>query len=233
MHSVPVALPEQPTPEQKVSNEEREARCQSIMERLRGKRYAACKLQNFVATTAAQKRVKEQVMRLCDEDTIRQIVKDGRNVIFYGPPGTGKDHLMAAMMRQLIWLGMRRATSRHKSSLSTSTNRRYYIDWLSGPKLTSTFRDFESDTMPYLQRVDVLCISDPAVSEQLTAFQAERYYELVDARYSHQRATWITANVTGITDLGNRLSPQIADRLRDGAITVHCNWESYRKASKP
>ena len=40
-----------------------------------------------------------------------------------------------------------------------------------------------------------------------------------------------TVNVASGAELDERLSPQGADRLRDGALAIYCDWSSWRKAA--
>jgi len=191
----------------------------------RGKRYAECTLDSFEPCCEKSKTAKALVASLLVKQRMRDIIADGTNIVFYGPPGTGKDHLLAAMIRRLIEGGVE--YSAHTSSLRHRQQKQIY--WTSGVALCSLFRDFEkTEQFADRQRVPILAISDPVVSE-LTAFQAERYYELLDYRYNHQLATWLTCNVADSADLATRLTPQLADRIKDGAIAIHCNWESHRK----
>ncbi len=193
-------------------------------ELLRGCRYANCTVDNFDATSDVQRAVKAQVRELTSVSRVKEILGNGNNVIFFGPPGTGKDHLMSAMLRRMVLGGFSLHGVKKDSKLS--------LTWTTGPELLSKFRDFEDrETMKYLQRVGVLAVSDPVVSESLTAFQAERWYELADARYNAMRPTFMTANIANSKDLERLMSPQIADRLRHNAIPIHCNWPSYRKVT--
>ena len=40
---------------------------------------------------------------------------------------------------------------------------------------------------------------------------------------------WVTVNVNSRAELDSRMGVQLADRLVDGALTLFCNWPSYRK----
>ena len=56
-------------------------------------------------------------------------------------------------------------------------------------------------------------------------------FRILDGRYSRRRPTWVTVNVSSRAELNERLTPQNADRLRDGALAVFCDWQTYRKTA--
>jgi DNA replication protein DnaC len=141
----------------------------------------------------------------------------GKNVILYGGKGTGKDHLL---------MGLARFAFGQCQS----------VTWRNGADLFAEFRDTMggSETEAHLLRkystCKVLWISDPIpVAGELTPYQGATLFSIVDARYRECLPTWVTINVASATDFSRLLLPQVADRLRDGALCIHCNWASYRK----
>ena len=181
----------------------------------RGGRYAGCRLENFDCPTAPQlaavKRLLQYAERLTDH------VRAGDSLTLFGPVGTGKDHLLAAMMRLAVLGG-------------------FTVAWRSGAELFGEVRDridqerSEASWVSALLAVDVLAISDPLPPiGSLTEFQAAMLFRVIDGRYSRSRSTWITINCRDADDAQARLTPQIVDRLRHRALSVHCNWPSYRK----
>ena len=108
--------------------------------------------------------------------------------------------------------------------------------WINGADMRGDVRDgtksetLERDYVKRLTRPDVLWISDPLpVGGSLTEAQQDRLFRVLDDRYSAMKPTWVTVNVMSGTELDERLGPQNADRLRDGALAVFCNWPTNRK----
>jgi hypothetical protein len=54
-------------------------------------------------------------------------------------------------------------------------------------------------------------------------------FRAIDARYRDYRPTWVTINVGGGDEAEDRMGMQLVDRLRDRAVSIHCNWPSHRK----
>lgn len=181
----------------------------------RGERYADCRLHNFRCDVASQRtaanKLADFVGRAHGEP------KSGEGVFLFGPCGTGKDHL--AMGAAMGWI--------HNTGLAAK--------WLSGAMLFEKLRDSfdgrktEGEVMGEYQRVPLLWISDPLpVRGELTQYQAEALYRLIDVRYSHKRPVIVTANIEpGKAD--ESLGPAIARRLRESTLQIHTNWPSYRK----
>jgi DNA replication protein DnaC len=184
--------------------------------RERGSRYHRCSLTNFEITDKArQTPILTALARY--ESAIRAMIDDGVGLVFTGPPGSGKDHLMAAMMN---------------AALLNS----YRVRWTSGVKFFSALRDSiggedkEGGVLGPLVVADVLAISDPVPPfGSLSEFQAAKLFEVIDERYNNRRATWVTINAANREEASQRIGHATIDRLRDGAVCVACNWDSYRK----
>lgn len=191
-----------------------------LRERL-GKRYAECKLSTFQLYEDAKDR--ERQMKVIDAlrayaEQMAKHIGTGRGIVLFGPAGTGKDHLLAAMMAHACWLN-------------------FDVAWRNGMDLYAERRDaisaerLERDLIQDLAQPDVLSISDPLPpTGSLTEGQVEFLFRVVDARYRQCRPTWVTANFAKGEEAESRIGKQIVDRLRDGALALHCNWPSYRKA---
>jgi hypothetical protein len=54
-------------------------------------------------------------------------------------------------------------------------------------------------------------------------------FRILDGRYNHLRPTWVSVNVSNRNELDERMGVTLAERLVDGALTIFCNWPSYRK----
>jgi DNA replication protein DnaC len=183
----------------------------------RGKRYANCKMENYNCKCEAQTAAVSRLIEYAEDSKRR--VSEGQNVILFGPRGSGKDHLL---------MGLARLVATHSMSCVT---------WANGVDLLEEFR---AEAMGQIQRYlfgdqdnyetcDVLWISDPLPpSGALTESQQKYMFQLLDARYSAMRPTWITVNCASGAELEARMGAQSADRLRHDALAIHCDWPSYR-----
>lgn len=194
---------------------------QSLVGRI-GERYAECKLRTFVFSEDASVRSKQskviESLREYGTDMPESIAR-GQGLVLYGPAGTGKDHLLSAMMAKACWHNLA-------------------VEWRNGMDLYADRRDAisretpERDLIRDLTVPDVLAISDPIPPwGTLTEGQAEFLFRVVDARYRRRKPIWVTANFAEGKEAESRIGSQVVDRLRDGALALHCNWPSYRRTS--
>lgn len=182
---------------------------------LRGERYAKCGLDNFATDGQQLPCAAVSKLRAYCQD-IAKNAEEGIGVFLFGPCGTGKDHLAMGVAKAFI-----RATRQH-------------VSWASGAMLFEQLRDSfdgkktEGEVMSPHLKAPLLWISDPLpVRGELTQYQVEALYRLVDARYNARRPIVMTANIEpGTADL--TLGPAIARRLRESMIRVHCNWPPFR-----
>jgi DNA replication protein DnaC len=144
----------------------------------------------------------------------------GNGIVLFGPSGTGKDHLLLATARAVL------------------RRRHVTMAWINGVALFAAFRDGldcegrESSGLARYKTPQVLILSDPLPPVgELSPFQASKLLEVIDHRYREQKATWVSINVAHRDEADKRLTPAIADRLRHGALTIHCHWPSHRRAS--
>lgn len=182
-----------------------------------GERYRLCAISALDIYDDRQRKVIEAV-----EDygsNLAERVKAGESLVFYGVPGTGKDHMVAALMRLAILA------------------HGFTVEWKNGMDLQGDFRDSmdsketrESALIKKLVQPDILAISDPVPPfGELTQFQAATLFRIVDGRYRQRKPTWLTMNVASGSELAGKVSEAIVDRLRHGALTLHCEWPSYRR----
>jgi DNA replication protein DnaC len=186
--------------------------------RLRGKRYADCRLSNFELRHEQQRSTVERLENFAKG--IHSHVTSGHGVLCFGAKGTGKDHLLMALARVAV-------------------GHHFSVHWMNGAEMRGDVRDstkmddLERNYVATLVRPDVLWISDPLpVSGSLTEAQQDRLFRVLDARYSRLKPTWVTVNVANREELEERMGPQNADRLRDGALAVFCDWPSFREVMK-
>lgn len=191
---------------------------------VRGSRYANCQLKNYEIhgtekEQAAQIEVRNALVSYCHR--MPEAIQNGECLVLFGPKGTGKDHLVMAMARHAI-VGCGRS-----------------LAWVNGMDLWGEIRDAmdshtsERSLISKYVWPDVLYLSDPLPpTGDLGQHQQAMLFRILDARYSNTRATWVTVNVESGAALEKRLGAQNADRLRDGATALFCNWGSFRKANQ-
>jgi DNA replication protein DnaC len=181
----------------------------------RGRRYAACRLDNYQADGDHQRAVLSAVRDF--RDSLAEHIAAGTNLILVGPSGTGKDHLLAALFNAAVDLPRR-------------------IRWTSGAGLFSSLRDSigeevneEKTLAQWIWACDVLVISDPVpIAGELTNYQRSMLYQIVDTRYNARKPIWATINAATRQEAEQSIGVAIVDRLRDGAVSLACNWKSHR-----
>lgn len=220
------------TLEEHVANEQRErdremSRRQENWRRVIGrigKRYADCSPKNFRISddpeTAAKQRAAITTLKKLTEN-FPQHLESGGNVILYGPPGTGKDHLLVSLIRFAVFGGCD-------------------VAWCNGQDLFGAFRDridsrdSEEDLIRRYVSPEILAISDPVQPKgESSAYATSMLYRIIDGRYRQQKGTWFTVNVASAQEGEQAISGPVFDRMRDNAVTVFCNWPSYRQSNKP
>ncbi|XZE21807.1 ATP-binding protein [Pirellulaceae bacterium SH449] len=182
----------------------------------RGIRYYDSTLDNYSCNTAEQKGVLDKLRQYADEadDNFQK----GKNVVLFGPRGSGKDHLAVGLVRELFAItGVR-------------------VLWYQGVDLLREFdlRDRgRSESRPHEKEIPLLYISDLLPpSGTLSERQQCNVFRMLDHRYSCMLPTIVTLNVADAKDAESRLGAQILDRLRDGALTLNTNWETYRSSGR-
>ena len=162
-----------------------------------------------------QKSALDQVRRLAG--SLKELLAGRSGIIWYGTKGTGKDHLAAALLYHAASLGQ---------------NARFVF----GMSLFSQFRDgmakecLEAETLGRYLNPEVLCISDPLPPlGELSPWNVQVLFRIVDGRQRAKRTTWATMNVADLEEAERRLSPPVFDRLRDRAEIIPCFWPSHRK----
>jgi DNA replication protein DnaC len=157
----------------------------------------------------------------------------GGGIVLYGPAGTGKDHLLVATSGALI---MQTTIADGHGGLMP-LDYRPPIHCVNGMTFYGDCRDAMNDDSSRERRLidrlvapRILILSDPIPPRgTLTEYQVTMLFRVLDGRYRECRPTWVSLNVRNGEEADERMGAQLADRLRDGALCIHCDWPSYRK----
>lgn len=215
IRSLPVSTADRAAAEAEETARRRTAAWAQLITRI-GERYRTATFDSFERPTIEHEKAWLAVKGLAFGFGDAMQRREG-GLLIAGPRGTGKDHLAVAALRVVaIELGVS-------------------VEWVDGESLWQQQRDGidsgarESELVGRYTTPTVLLISDPVrVTGPLTEGQRSFLWRIVDRRYRDLRPTWITVNAANKNELDERVSPQISDRLRDGAVCVFCNWESHR-----
>lgn len=172
-----------------------------------GERYLAA---SFAASTAAQRRA---------EAACRAFVEDfkpdqGAGLFLLGPPGTGKTLLASTIVREIIG----RYTLSAEIASARTIVRRLRATWARGADET------EAAAIEDLAGLGLLVIDEIGTT---TDAEVAQLFEVIDGRYQRRAPTIVCSNFTPAL-LQQALGDRSFDRLREGAVTVLCDWPSYR-----
>lgn len=217
-----------------------------------GRRYEKRTLGNYQCIDPKQNETIELLEKYCEN--ILEHLENGVNILLHGPAGSGKDHLLIGLakkvlikcgvdksIRQRAWYKYERLQSGiflyNKDQTKVVS---VYIHWVNGADLFGDIRDSmdkksqsESSILDELIAPDILILSDPLPPRgPLTDFQAVTLFRVFDGRYRQCKPTWLSVNAVDKAEMNERMGVQLVDRLRDGALCIHTNWPSYRKAAQ-
>jgi DNA replication protein DnaC len=230
---------------QKCNDEDRQNARRDAWQTAVGFRYAGCTLDSFEATTKAMR----GAVATCHEyaDKMLGDVWCG-NLVIYGGVGTGKDHLAVSVCRILFennwrpdpvsdeWGNARRGWGQEGCYGTTEAGT---FRLTSGSGLLVDARDAmhagrESRAISRYTDPTLLVMSDPASAsgDGLTSFQSSFLTNIIDGRYRENAPMIVTINCRDREQMEGLVGVPLVDRLLDGAMTVACDWPSYRKLRK-
>lgn len=179
-------------------------------------RYRRATLDNFKATTLAQR----QVLKVCRQFAESDDYADGRSVWLLGSVGTGKTHLLCGIARHLQF-------ERCVDSMVTTPRgivRELRACWAKDAERK------EADVIAMLtEDLDVLLLDEAGLGFGSDA-ELVQLFEVIDARYALGKPTVLASNLNA-TDLKAALGDRIFDRLREGAQVLALEWPSHRGQS--
>lgn len=218
----PVQRTQKPKADEHWKRTERQSNWKRLLQSI-GDRYANATLENFDVYDDDGRQADAIASLREYRDTLAERVEDGEGIILFGPEGTGKDHLLCGLLRHAI-----------AADLSVS--------YIRGIPLLQRIKDSLMDSRGELStdqlvreyvKPDVLAISDPVPPfGELGTWEIRLLFQIVDDRYRKCRPTWLTVNVSSGPEAEERISAQVTGRLRHNALTVHCDWPSYRQPKR-
>jgi DNA replication protein DnaC len=182
-----------------------------------GLRYARSTLSNFVVYDEDRQRDAFATVERFGANLVEHVAR-GDGLVLFGKPGTGKDHLAIALAYIAV------------------LEHGFRVEYLTGAQLFAQarqrIRDGAVDEVEFVEQFrspHILLLSDPVPAKgEVRQFGVETLQWIIDARYRDQRPTWCTLNVADKADADCKLAEPLIDRLRHGATTIGCDWESYR-----
>jgi DNA replication protein DnaC len=189
-----------------------------------GPRFAAATLESYRVVCIEQRKALDAL--LAYRDNIKERAAAGAGIIMFGVAGSGKTHLLVGMGEAAIDAG-------------------FDVKWRNGVDLAAEFRSTisgrrsedddegvtEEDVVTDLASAEILILDDVLPpSGTLSEYQSGNLYRILNRRYNDCRPTWASMNVASGEEAERGAGCQNIDRLRHGALTLFCGWESYRKA---
>ncbi len=181
-----------------------------------GARFAAASLDNYKTELPGQAKALAAVRSYAG--SVKERASAGEGIVLFGAAGTGKTHLLAAVAKAAILAGLS-------------------VEWRNGQDLFGEFRAAidgngnEDSIIKALVKADVLVADDLLPpGGRLSDYQATMLYRITNARYEQCRPTLVSMNVADGEEAAAGMGAQVVDRLRDGALTLFCDWPTNRKA---
>ena len=141
---------------------------------------------------------------------IQEWAKEGKNLFLYGSTGTGKDHCCVALLKHAI------------SNL-------YSARWIDCQAILYPSVQAGQSIEGELMHTKIVCLSDPVLPGTTDA-NRKCLFRLINRRWSHGLATWVTCNLPeNMRGAEELFGKQVFSRLMDRATPLYCGWEDIRK----
>ena len=146
--------------------------------------------------------------------------KQGKGLFLTGPVGSGKTHLAVAINDYIARILKRKLNYHTKFIIFTTA-----IDLLSEIKYSYESNDTES-TIKMYENCSLLILDDLGI-EKSTEWTHELFYKIIDTRYSNQKPTIITTNLSD-EELKIKLSERITSRIYEMCEGIKFTGKDYR-----
>ena len=197
--------------------------CFAAVAKEAGLRYSACTLDSYRVQEESTDDKRLSQREAFDAfrahvETMPQWIMKGRGIVLFGRPGTGKDHLLMAAAYEAILI--------HGWEAKLVSGLNLY----QGARDRITDGRSEMDFIGEYRKPRILILSDPVPPRgDASGWNTDVLYRILDRRYRDLKSTWVTLNVADGQEAEKRLAGALLDRMKDGALTLECNWPSYRK----
>lgn len=143
--------------------------------------------------------------------------RKGEGLLLFGGYGNGKSHLAAAIVNEIIPLGVPavfRVVTDLLLKFKKTYNNHSNID--------------ESGIIDTLIQADLVVLDDLG-AERLTDWALEKIYEIVNSLYIHEKSLIVTTNVDVEFELEDRIGGRTYDRIIEMCKMVENTGTSYRR----
>ncbi|WP_175969661.1 ATP-binding protein [Burkholderia sp. BCC0322] len=173
--------------------------------------------ESYIATEPSQQKALDTTRRFAGG--FDRYAKKGTMLALCGGLGTGKTHLAIAAAQHV-------SASGHTVMYTTAMD------------MVTKLRDAMRQDSPIgpgamldvIGSVDLLIVDELGV-QKLSDDVQTHLFNVFDRRYRDARPALLLSNLTA-TELGAYVGDRIADRLRERAAFISCDWQSYRRQAR-
>jgi len=181
-------------------------------------RYQGKTFDDFKAESHDQIKIKNIITKYAE--TFSKRLKDGNNIIFSGEPGTGKTFLSLILYQCLVKRHFNCVYEPSLNFLRILQDKKFL-----GTNVFNTLLHFYI-ALPFLIIDEVT--EGSGRSGDLTHWEQELLFKLIDGRYQKNHCTLIISNHS-VESIRSRLSSRVLDRFLEKGIQLIFNWSSFRK----
>lgn len=177
-----------------------------------GRRYENKCLENYLANTDEQKKVKANALKYCQN--LQKVFQNGTNILMIGSVGTGKNHLAAAIAREIYLFGKEVVYCNYSEMMEEIR------DALKEGKKQAVIKKYKE--------ADFLIVNEIGKSYNSDA-EHNWFFEILDWRYSDMKPSLFIFRIKDKeSELSNYMYHDLADRLKESSAIFRMNWKSYR-----
>ena len=135
--------------------------------------------------------------------------KFDKNIIMSGSTGSGKTHLANALINKMVDNGLRG----------------FYVSFYD----LSDIKINDQIAFDRIRSCDFLIIDEYGITD--TEFKSSLLYEIIDTRYKKMKYTMVITNKS-LAEFSRSIIDPLKSRLKEGYISLVCNWGDYRLKEK-